>query len=122
MSLLCLLLASDVTEAGKGKCGGRWAIHACRGGNGKRNIAPVKSAFDTGEKIDALGQGADYDTGSTTSFASPTQRRYYHLPHQQQTQFGDGLRKIYRLKSDASGPPNSQWDPERRRTLAEKKR
>ena len=75
----------------------------------------MKSAFYIGEKRDALGQDTDHDT-----FTVPTQRRYYHLQHQQRRQFGDRLRKIYRLNSDASGHLNSQWDPERRRTLSKK--
>lgn len=112
-SLLCLLLlASDVTEAGrKGKCGGKWNIHACQGGNGKRNSVPVKSALDAGEKRDAPGRGTD-DT--LMPFASPTtQRRDYHHV-QRQRQFDDRLRQV----SDER--LNSLWNQGRRRKLAQK--
>nr|AQS80511.1 GGNG-2 precursor [Charonia tritonis] len=37
VALISLFLLSSVVSIAEGKCAGRWAIHACWGGNGKRS-------------------------------------------------------------------------------------
>jgi len=74
-------------------------------GNGKRDFAPVKSAFDTSEE-NVISRGTDYDDDAT-----PAQYRRYHQLRQQQL-LEDRLRQIARLESHvAAGRLNSQRWP-----------
>jgi len=46
LGLSILYVCLDLTNFAEGKCAGRWAIHACAGGNGKRS-GPPQDALNT---------------------------------------------------------------------------
>jgi len=92
--------------------GGKLLTARCPG-NGKRGTVPMKSAADTSNQRNAMiSQGTDYDTGSVTSFGTPTQRHYHH-EHQQQRQTNS-------INPYNDARLNSHWSPRRRQPILQK--
>jgi len=92
--------------------GGKLLTARCPG-NGKRGTVPMKSAADTSNQRNAMiSQGTDYDTGSVTSFGTPTQR-HYHREHQQQRQTNS-------INPYNDARLNSHWSPRRRQPILQK--
>nr|BAQ25802.1 TEP-1 precursor [Reishia clavigera] len=53
-AMMSLLILSSIVSNAEGKCSGKWAIHACWGGNGKRSGIPAEEDDNTAKSLDLL--------------------------------------------------------------------